>query len=361
MVLVIIDACILILNLLNEPPIQPNPYIKKSDVGKAVKQMPSVYIILLDEYAGNETLIKYTNFNNDAFLSDLKSMGFHVVNNPRSNYNHTILSMSSFLNADYNYFSNIKSDKKYYKQSLARIENNRAVATFSELGYEIKNFSPFNLNNHQRFYKSFTLPSGSEIIISPTILDDIYNNWMFFITRRLPDKTRFENLVSRKTIFNKVILDSILDYSVNNKKPSFCFAHLNMPHAIYARDSTGRINTSFLTKQNVTVADRTNAYVQYLVYTNQFVLPYLQKLKRNTNNSDIIILMSDHGYRDFQVDDINTPSFNNILAVYSPGLLKTKWQEGFSNVNIFRTVFSEISGVDIPLLKDSTFTEFIRE
>lgn len=360
-VLVIVDLCILLVSLRNDPPIQPKSFIKSNENKQSEKPLPSVYIILLDEYAGDESLIKFANFDNSAFWSELKNIGFQVVSHSRSNYNHTILSMASFLNADYNQFKKIRNDKNYYKQSLAKIENNAAVATFTELGYQIKNFSPFHLNEHERFYASFSVPSGAEIIISPTILDDIYNNGMFFITRRLPDKTMFEQLVKRKTAFNQEILDSILNYSKSNKTPSFCFAHLNMPHAIYAKDSTGKINIPFLTKRLVTVEDRKNAYLQQLVYTNRLVLPYLRQLKKNMNNSDILLIMSDHGYRDFKVDKTNSPSFNNILAVYSADIKKASWQEGFSNVNIFRNLFSEITGAEIPLLKDSIFTEFIRE
>jgi hypothetical protein len=330
------------------------PFVKKEEIKHIKKQLPSVYIILLDEYAGNESLKKNAGFNNEEFTSALKNMGFTFIADSKSNYNHTVYSTASFLNGDYNSFRKDINDKKYYKQSLKSIAYNRTTETFKELGYGIVNLSPFNLQNQNRYYKSYALPANSDLILRSTFIDDIQNNALFYITRRLPNINYFEKLVIRRTAFNNKICDSILRLSnKKNIRPSFVYAHLNMPHAIYARDSSGRVNTDFLTKKTITKEDKKNAYLEYLIYTNRCIIPFIKELKRNANDSAIIVLMSDHGYREFALENDYHSTFNNLKSIYLPNAHKEKWYKGMTNVNFIRTLFSEIIGKNIPLFKDS--------
>ena len=63
--------------------------------------------------------------------------------------------------------------------------------------------------------------------------------------------------------------------------------------------------------------------------------------------------MSDHGSRDLAIGLKDNASFNSLNCVFYPGKGSVSWYDGMSNVNQFRILFSEITGTQIPLLKDS--------
>ncbi|MES1198010.1 MAG: hypothetical protein ABUL41_01910 [Chitinophagaceae bacterium] len=62
---------------------------------------PDIYLIIADEYAGNNELKDLFNFDNSNFERALSQKGFHVITNTSSNYNYTALSMASSLNLSY--------------------------------------------------------------------------------------------------------------------------------------------------------------------------------------------------------------------------------------------------------------------
>lgn len=62
---------------------------------------PSIYLVILDEYAGSNTLKNRFHFDNSAFYQALESRGFYVTGSSISNYKLTVLSIASMLNMDY--------------------------------------------------------------------------------------------------------------------------------------------------------------------------------------------------------------------------------------------------------------------
>lgn len=348
--LISFEILMLLYHGLEKSPSPPAPFFQKKEIANQQMAMPPVYVILMDEYAGTDVLKQYASFDNQLFCSQLQSLGFSVINQPKSNYRYTIYSIASLLNGDYNPYPAVGN----YTPSLSRITRNRVVSSFYELGYDFINISPFTIHEEQRFYKYFFLPANSDLILRPTILDDIIEFLPFFITRRLPDKYLFEKLVNQKAAFNKKVLDRLMVVSKGKKTaPVFCYSHIMMPHGFYARDSSGNVNTPFLTNLNIQTKDKQAAYLQYLAYTNKTILPYVSQLKKNTGDSAIIMLISDHGSRDIAAGKDKALAFSNFAAVYYPKGMKMSWYEGISNVNFFRVLFSDISGKKVGLLKDS--------
>src|SRR5436190_2002842 len=85
---------------------------------------PDVYYLVFDCYPGNSFLRDYMQFDNSLFNAALKEKGFHIIENPKSNYNRTALSISSTLNFEYlkgiRSFSSISS--KDYSQAKLTIK-----------------------------------------------------------------------------------------------------------------------------------------------------------------------------------------------------------------------------------------------
>ncbi len=320
-----------------------------------LQKLPTVYLVLLDEYAGAETLLK-RGYNNEKFLSEIKSFGFRVIKNAKSNYSYTVPSVASLLNGDIISLPQSKSlyNSERYRLSLKEIYNNRVIWTFRALGYRIENYSPFPMHQANARYTNRFIPVDIGLILSPTIFDDIIDLMPLYITRRLPGKKYFERLVYKKIEDNYFAMDKLLQKAaVQDSTPSFIYVHLMMPHSPFAVDSTGKINVQFLTKKQITQPDKNEAYLQYLVHTNHVVLKFIKQLKAKTNNDAVILLMSDHGSRDLAIGLNDNASFNSLNCIYYPGKDSTGWYDGMSNVNQFRILFSEITGTQIPLLKDS--------
>ena len=56
---------------------------------------PDVYYKILDSYAGHESLKKHYDFDNSIFLNELRERGFITIDNSRSNYGWSYLSLGS--------------------------------------------------------------------------------------------------------------------------------------------------------------------------------------------------------------------------------------------------------------------------
>lgn len=62
---------------------------------------PDVYLIVLDSHLRSDVLMETFGLDNSAFITELESMGFNVLDCAMSNYAYTPLSMSSMLNMEY--------------------------------------------------------------------------------------------------------------------------------------------------------------------------------------------------------------------------------------------------------------------
>lgn len=59
---------------------------------------PDIYYIIPDRYASEEVLKEIYGYDNSEFIGYLRSKGFYVVDNAKSNYHNTAMSLASSLN-----------------------------------------------------------------------------------------------------------------------------------------------------------------------------------------------------------------------------------------------------------------------
>ncbi|MES1217524.1 MAG: hypothetical protein ABUT20_18590, partial [Bacteroidota bacterium] len=98
-----------------------NTYINLNSLPRPSSK-PDVYFLVFDSYPGTYFLKDYMAYDNSPFNTALTEEGFHVIDNPKSNYNRTAFSISSTLN--FGYLRNIKSfspisPKNYNEARLA--------------------------------------------------------------------------------------------------------------------------------------------------------------------------------------------------------------------------------------------------
>jgi len=315
-------------------------------------QKPDVYLIITDEYAGNAQLKEMFSFDNSDFENSLKQRGFHILKNPSSNYNWTLYSMASMLNM--NYLPELKDTiinipDKFYCSEL--IKNSNVAALFKNSGYAIYNYSFFDFAGTTKPVKPVFLPATKTLITAQTFINRIQRDlWFNFVSPQF-----ITNVLSRN-LHNNIIIDSLTKVSVMSRSnaPRFVYTHLTMPHYPYYFDSSGN------KKESQQLTDENNpdkqAYLQYLVYCNKKLLELLDFIKFNSAKPPIIMLMSDHGFRQYKPLKKSDRQFQfcNLNALFFPNGNYAGFSDTMYNVNQFRALFNSQFQQKFPLLKDST-------
>lgn len=315
---------------------------------------PSVYFILMDEYSGSDALKQYFNYDNSRFEQFLQSEGFKVNRHTNSNYLLTVFSVASTLNMDYIHDLGAAEPTNHfgYRKAVKLISDNAVMNFMKANGYRIDNYSYLRLPDAPPVFKADYLPGEIDLITHKTMYSRIANN----LRRVMANWFRNAEVMKKEDEFyisnNEAMINGVLnDARKQQSQPSFTYMHLMMPHDPIAFDSTGQRSTPFWARDSYTQQQRDNAYLQYLVYTNNRMRTFISELKKATKGEAIIIVMSDHGYRRIPLRTGLT--WQNFNAVYMPQQQYNKWYNGITNVNQFRVLLNTAFGQQLPLLKDS--------
>lgn len=315
---------------------------------------PDVYLIVLDEYFGSTGLKEYFNFDNSAFEQSLRRKGFTVLSGTKSNYALTIYSMASMLNMEYltNMHTNTLTDAYSYKMALSRIETNTVTEKFRRRGYRVQNRSRFHIHDAPSDYATGLLPSRIQLINSKTLYYRIAKHLPYFLAKK--GFHWFAERIHNKVILkNKQMMSATLQEATQvDSIPTFTYMHLLMPHEPYAFDATGRAIIPFWKRTSYSATDIDQAYLQYLVYTNKKMQDYVDDLLKATKGQAVILLMSDHGYRNAAANGYKDIC-HVLSSIYVPGQSKKGWYNGITNVNQFRVLFNHLFEERMPILKDS--------
>ena len=149
--------------------------------------------------------------------------------------------------------------------------------------------------------------------------------------------------------YNEKVTGSLLKcVAEKNDLPQFIYAHFLLPHHPYLFDSTGHF-VSF----NAATMNREEAYLSYLKYANGKITDLVSKMIK-ADPAAIIVIMSDHGYRDMVYTLGAKPYyFDNICAIRNISLPASSTIT-LSNVNFFRYFFNTYFGQQFTYLPDST-------
>ena len=323
--------------------LKTNLEIKKTDFNK------NVYILLLDSYSGKTTL-ENLNHDNSDFYNELKKENFKVFENFQSNYNRTILALSSIFNLD-------------FVENIPQKTANNAIS-------EGEFFKLFKKLNYKIFYYN------EDSLITPR--EDSFD--------LISTNNEFTTYHSLNTLTQGTIFEPILDLSFINKKkePPFIdlvfreknkklvFMHFMMPHPPYRFDENGNpYNTPCelqLDYKTMLYGLNKEAYIKFLKYANKETLKLIKQIKEQDENS-IIILMGDHGARlkcyydgewrhleEFKKEkEALFTSFNTFLAYYDNSNQKENYKEAKSLINFYRMFVNEKFGTKLEKLPDRKF------
>ena len=324
------------------------------------KNLPDIYYIILDRYAGEDTLKKIYNYDNTDFLSSLKKKGFYVAFKSQANYADTTHSLvSSFNMTHLNYLSTL-GEQNYTDWNFLneKVSNNEVLRILKSLGYRTIQFGSWWAQSRVNRYvdvniNTDTTPGFHYLILSKTMLHPIR------VKLGLVRDSLEEQWERGQMKFNK------LKEVTSQKGPKFVFAHFLITHSPY----TFRADGSFLdekSQQNMTNQEK---YLNGLKYSNTEVIKFVDYLLQDKEKyNPIIIIQADEGpYPDrigednknfdwsSATDDEIAQKLGILNAYYLPNGGDKLLYPAISPVNTFRIVFNYYFGQNYQMLSDDSF------
>jgi len=347
-----------------------------------LKDMPDIYVIVLDTYMRSDALKQDLGYDNSPFIDQLTKMGFYVASCGHPDYTFTYASISAMLNMRYipgAYANDVWddfSDNGFWSNLL---KNNEVRAQLKSVGYktvafqeeyplvQFDNSDVLIGTDHPSINSAYLYPfevmyqqSTAAIVLTALDPGGKVNGVIRGIFAK-QDKSAVElsgltgpnkDFVVTHIISTHFILDHITDVPAI-AGPKYTYVHLFIPHAPFVFGPDGEIMTdpgyySGDRAGATTEAYQLKGYVNQVQYIDKRMVPILQAIISNSKNPPIIILMGDHGLE-------NSNRLTDLLAYYLPKNGNAKLYPNISPVNSFRLIFDEYFGANYPLLPDTTY------
>ncbi len=325
---------------------------------------PDVYYVVLDGYGRADVLQELYGFENREFIKYLNERGFIVPENSHSNYPKTALSVASTLNMGY-----IQSitpglqDSNYWWLMSPLINHSEVRAILEKAGYKTVAiasdwsitdnptvdyyFKPFPI--HLNDFEGFLLGSTPLGALSSVLRNVAY----------MPSMDAHRRLVA----YNFETLSKIPDI----QGPKFVFAHIVSPHPPFVFDGDGNpldpeypFGFGDANDFPGTPEEYRNGYIGQVEYVNRQLEQVIDTLIEKSVVSPIIILQADHGpgllvdFRSAKNTCIKE-RYSVFAAYYMPGATPDSIPDDITPINIFRIIFNQYFGSDLPLLENSYY------
>jgi hypothetical protein len=329
-----------------------------------VEDLPDVYNIVLDRYAGPTALEQTYGFDNEPFLTALEDRGFDVARHAHANYIKTPLSLGSSLNLDFLDPEALAAEAVdgADREPIHRVLGDHLVVptALKELGYRyfhLGNWWTPTISNvdADRVFHYDGQDEFSTVLAQTTLIR------AFSEPEAAPDDP-WDWAVLRE--HNRWALDA-LDEMTQLPGPKYVFAHFLLPHPPYLIDVDG----SALERADVAELGDEASYVRYLEYGNRRMLDLIDRITAQSEDA-IILIQADEGpfperFRDdewgFEWRDATDAEleekFGILFALRVPGadLETAGFHDSITPVNAFRVIFNARFGAELPLLPDRTW------
>lgn len=313
--------------------VERNPFLDSMQMAINTGKLshPDIYYIILDGYASEKVLHNFYGKGNNELYSYLKKKGFYIADSSRTNYSTTAPSLSSSLNLDY-----IDTAKSVSTQTM--ITQNLVTYTFTKNNYKVVNIESGYAVTEKLEFANKTIPIKG--------LNEFENRLLELTILKLDDVLGVTYYMRLKSQLENLLLVA------KEEGPKFGFIHIVSPHPPYVMDSSG--NRRVRSSLSDMAWEPREDYIQQLKYVSKKVMALIDTLQNTSKEPPIIILQSDHG------PWLNDPDPKNVYearsqilnAYYVPDNYKAKLYPGITPVNSFRIIFSELFGMNYPLLPD---------
>ncbi len=322
---------------------------------------PDIYLIILDGYGRSDILREYYQYDNREFELFLKSRGFVVPTESRSNYAKTAMSVPSILNMDY--VSSLplgieESPNWWLIKPL--ISQNKVRSSLENLGYQSVSITT---------NWGITDIANSDVYFRPALV--ILNDFESFMIDSTPLKV-FKPLLANFALLPT--FDSHRELILYNFEtlskipellgPKFIFAHIIAPHPPFVFDADGHplqpdYPFSFNDANDFPYSQELykEQYINQLKFINKQLEKLVDTLLVNSANPPIILLQADHGpgmLADFSSSrgTCLNERFSVFSAYYLPGIEPESIPHDITHVNLFRIILNQYFSSDLPLLEN---------
>ena len=331
-------------------------------ISESLTELPDIYYIILDGYAGESSLKEFYDYDNHEFINFLTEKGFYVASKSQCNYPWSYLSLASSLNMEYiNYLSEdvgLKSDDRTVPYQM--ITTNKVWKFLHSKGYKFVhlNSSGWGPTDRNR---------NADISIRVNRFNE-FNISLIQTTMLKP----FEKYIIVDSGVQKVL------YSFSNLAkvhqidgPKYIFAHIMSPHPPFFFDANGEL-ISEVEYKLAAYWDK-EKYLNQLIFVNSKLEILIEEILSKSEVPPIIILQADHGARSTLGDphsDRTDPANIGWLdptaemlrestfilnAYYLPENGSGLLYDSITPVNTFRLIFNYYFDENYELLEDKCY------
>jgi hypothetical protein len=335
----------------------PNPEITASIAPDLTNKsaLPDIYWIVLDTYAREDVLEEIYNVDNRQFLEYLDQSGFYVAHQASSNYNQTLLSISSTMNLDYlDHLAALDPSSKDRELLTYMINHSSLVSMLKRYGYET-------------VYDSCLYPpldySSADIVLTRTWSMNVFE-WSSLsnLVGEGVLKDIFRNDYRSKTIWQVKQVVNLAEHSGN--QPRFIYIHILIPHPPFLFSNGQRdfqsLNIDDGSSFRGTRAEYIEGYREQLAYANEFAQKMVTAILAQKQRKAIIVLQGDHGpgsHLDWTSYENSCPRerLSILDAYYFPDQDYSKLSQDITPVNTFRVILDQYFGANLKTLPNHSY------
>jgi len=313
---------------------------------------PDIYYIIFDAYISSERLRTEFNYSNKYIDDWLTNKGFRVIPQSKSNYNFTAYSIGSIFNL--NYIQNadtigIISDREYL-QALKLVYCNSLIPYLQKEGYQIFNYSIFDIASHPAFIQNIDFWRVRELFDQYNLLYKFYHDIEYQLPRSVKNFLKnkyFVNSLENRVRTDSAILNQLLHtVSAKENGPKFVYAHFLRPHLPFFADSLGHS----LANRPITLKD---AYNHQIAWSNRVIKEIADSIFVHSQRPFVIIIQGDHGC--FPKPQNPRDFFPNFNAVYFSNKDYSLITDSTHSVNTFRIVLNTFFNKSYDLLRYQSY------
>lgn len=339
--------------------------------GIVVRDLPDIFLIVLDAYSRSDHLLDIYSFNNSQFERRLEEMGFQIPSRARANYTATFLSLTAMLNRNYLEVlrPNLHPGSASRNDVYALLEDNLTARELKALGYEYvffrSRYPPLSRSRlADRQIPDKLAGEFQEYFTAHTILMPLALGYCA-ATRCLDDAWP---VTPAGAVAIKAQFGAVAELA-SEPGPKFVFVHFMLPHEPFRLDADCAPlepvwPTSFVEEEANSEIRR--LYREQVQCTNRLVLDMVGLILEERESDPIILIQSDHGYgrlpwgrpTEYQVTDtVRVRERLSLFAAYRfPADNAPVVPHSISPVNVFRLVFASYFGRDdLTPLEDRSF------
>lgn len=319
---------------------------------------PDIFVILLDGYPGATAAVLEPSFDAVAFPDALRSRGFDVAANSRSNYLITRLTLPSvFTGKHLPDLPSLRPSTAAHDANALRLvtDGGAALQFLGEAGYErIGVASGYSHIGPNRLDRQVIPPEVEEFelaVLHTTGVGELLD----VVAPDLSSSQKRDRVSETFAAWTSLAAEP-------HDRPRFVFVHVPAPHQPWVSDAQGNpiLGASRMGDFNPVITDAPagrRQYFDYATFIASQTLDAIDAIIQRSAEPPVIFLFSDHG-PDITFDSSDpfgsdpNDRTSNLMAVLAPGH-PDLIPDDATTVNIFPYIFNAYLDGDLPIQPNS--------